>query len=147
MDFVDTLSKSVPIHNAIKLIKQLPITHHLTTFYQRSSRNELAFVGAATFLTLYNISSYIQSKRQKLNLPPTVPFALPLIGHQLYAMLMPNKFIDWCNNTYGEIYTLQLFGNPVTVVNGKCGEQALKAEASDLSLEHGILRGTNAEKR
>jgi hypothetical protein len=142
MDFVNTLSQSAPIHNAIQLIAQLPITHQLTSVYQRSSRNELAFVGAATFLTLYNLSSYIKSKTQKLNLPPTVPFALPLIGHTLYTILMPNKFIDWCNNKYGELYTLELLGKTVTVANGKCAEEAMKAEATDLSLEHGILRGT-----
>ncbi|KAI9469974.1 MAG: cytochrome P450 [Benjaminiella poitrasii] len=117
-----------------------PLTHHLNELFRRSTKKELVFLGATTALTIYNLSAYITAKRQKLNLPPTVAFSLPFIGHNLYMMLMPNKFIDWCNNTYGEIYNLVIFGQTVTVASGKCAEEALKAKSEDLSLEHGVLR-------
>lgn len=141
MDYLNTLTKSAPIHNAIQLIQQSPITHRWTDFYRRSTRNELAFLGAAAFLTVYNLASYIKAKRQRLNLPPTVPFSLPFVGHSLYVMTMPNKFIDWCNRNYGELYNLDLLGKEITVASGKCAEEALKADQLDLSLEEGVVKG------
>lgn len=141
MDYLNTLTTNAPIQNAVQLIKQFPVTHRLTDMYKRSSKNELMFVGAATFLTLYNLSAYIKAKRQKLNLPPMASYSLPLFGHGLYLMLMPNKFIDWCIKTYGEVYTVNMFGKTITVANGKSGEEALKADTEDLSLDQGIVRG------
>lgn len=141
MDYLNKLQTNAPIQNAIQLIKQLPVTHRLTDMYKRSTKNELMFVGAATFITLYNLSAYIKAQRQKLNLPPAVPFSLPLFGHTLYLMIMPNKFLDWCNEKYGEVYNLDVNGKTVTVTNGKSSEEAMKANQEDLSLEHGIVRG------
>ncbi|KAF1797439.1 cytochrome P450 [Mucor lusitanicus] len=97
------------------------------------------FVGAAAFLTLYNLKTYINAKRQKLNLPPYVPYGLPLIGHTLYLMASPFKFVDWCNKNYGEIYDINLLGKTVTVTSKKCAEETFKAETSDLSLNEGIV--------
>ncbi|KAI8982138.1 cytochrome P450 [Mycotypha africana] len=139
MDFIITKA-SPPIQQALQIIQQSPIVEQLERLYRRSSRNELIFIGTATFLTLYNLSSYIKTKCQKLNAPPTVPFSLPLIGHTLYTTFMPYKFLDWCDKRYGEIYNLHLLGQTVTVANGKCGEETLKAERDDLSLEHGVVR-------
>ncbi|KAI8061955.1 cytochrome P450 [Thamnidium elegans] len=140
MDYLNKLQSNTPIQNAIQLIKQLPVSHRLTDMYKRSTKNELMLVGAATFITLYNLSAYIKAQRQKLHLPPTVPFSLPLFGHTLYLMAMPNKFLDWCNQKYGEIYNLDVNGKTVTVTNGKSAEEAMKADQDDLSLEHGIVR-------
>ena len=139
MDYLQAITQSAPIHNAIKLIQGLPLTHKLEDFYKRASRNELIFVGAATFLTLYNLKSYINAKRQKLNLPPYVPYGLPLLGHTLYLMMSPFKFIDWCNKNYGEIYDICLFGHRITVTSKKCAEETFKAESADLSLTEGIV--------
>lgn len=141
MDYLNTLSKSAPIHQAVELIQQSQLAHRWMDFYKRSTRNELTFLGAAAFLTLYNLSSYIKAKRQKLHLPPTVPFSLPLLGHSLYLMAMPNKFIDWCNKHYGELYIINMLGKEVTVASGKCAEEALKADQADLSLEEGVVKG------
>ncbi|KAG2200076.1 hypothetical protein INT47_007721 [Mucor saturninus] len=141
MDYINTIAtKNAPIHNAIQIIKQLPITEKLIHMYKRSSKNELLFIGTATFITLYNLSAYLKVKRQKLNSPPTVPYSLPLFGHNLYMMFMPSKFLDWCNERYGEIYNLNLQGKTMTITNGKLGEEAMKANAEDLSLDHGIVR-------
>jgi hypothetical protein len=142
MDYLKMLANNnTPINNAVNLIKQLPITRELASMYSRSSRSELYFLGAATFITLYNISAYIKAKREKLNLPPSVPFSLPIVGHTLYLTFMPNKFMDWCNEKYGEVYNLDVLGKTVTVTNGLSAQEALKAEHSDLSLEHGVIRG------
>lgn len=142
MDYLNTVvTNNAPIQNAVRLIQQLPVTQHLMNMYSRSSKNERYFIGAATFITLYNLSAYIKEKRQRLHLPPTVPFALPFLGHNLYLMVIPGKFIDWCNARYGEVYRLKLIGKYVTVASGKSAEEAMKAEQSDLSLEHGIVRG------
>lgn len=144
MDYLNTLAtNNAPIHNAVKLIKQLPVTHKLTDMYRRSSKNELMFIGAATFLTLYNLSAYIKAKRQRLNLPPTIPFALPIVGHSLYLMYTPSRFLDWCNEKYGEVYNLNVLGKIITVASGKSAEEALVADQSDLSLDHGVVRGKN----
>lgn len=141
MDYLNNVvANNAPIQNAVRLVQQLPITQHLLNIYSRSSKNERYFIGAATFITLYNLSAYIKEKRQKLHLPPTVPFALPFLGHNLYLMVIPGKFIDWCNAKYGEVYRLKLLGKYVTVASGKSAEEAMKAEQSDLSLEHGIVR-------
>lgn len=141
MDYLQTISQSAPIHNAIRLIQNLPATHRLEEFYKRASRNELIFVGSAVFLTLYNLKAYINAKRQKLNLPPTVAYGLPLVGHTLYLMLSPFKFIDWCNKNYGELYDLNLLGKTITVANKKCAEETFKAESSDLSFTEGLVLG------
>ncbi|KAI8885443.1 cytochrome P450 [Backusella circina FSU 941] len=127
------------IQHAVSLVRQLPISQHLELFYKRSSRNELIFLGGATLLTLYNFAAYIKASRQKLNLPPTVGYNLPIVGHSLYMLANPHKFIDWCNDKYGEVYDLNLFGKTVTVASGRSAEEVLKADADKLSLEHGIL--------
>jgi hypothetical protein len=144
MNYLDTLTTNPNGHiqKAVQLIQQLPVTHWLSNTYSQSTRNELTLIGTATFLTLYNFISYIKSKREKLNLPPTVPFGLPLLGHTLYLAFFPKKFIDWCNSKYGEVYNIHHLGKLVTIASGRCAEEAMKAESSELSLEHGILRGT-----
>lgn len=139
MDYINSFSKSLPIHHAVQLIQ--PFSYKLTDMYKRSSRNELMFVGAATFFTLYNISYHFKTKQHKLNLPPSVPFALPFFGHGLYLMCMPSKFLDWCHGKYGEVYTVNMFGKTITIAGGKSAEEALSAETSEMSLDHGILRG------
>lgn len=142
MDYINTLiTQNAPIHNAVQLIKQFPVTHKLTDMYKRSSKNELMFIGAATFIALYNLSAYLNTKRQKLNLPPTVPYGLPLVGHSLYLMFMPSKFLDWCNKNYGEVYNLNVLGKIMTVASGKSAEEAMKSDTADLSLDHGVVRG------
>lgn len=148
MDYLDTLVRqNAPIQNAVKLIKQFPVTHKLTDMYNRSSKNELWLIGTATFITLYNLSSYLKEKRQKLNLPPTVPFGLPLFGHTLYLMFMPRKFLNWCNKNYGEVYNLTLQGSVVTVTSGKSAEEAFKTKNTILSLDQGIVRGKFKSKQ
>jgi hypothetical protein len=141
MDYLNTISQSAPIHNAIRLIQKSPISHRLEGLYKRASRNELIFVGAATFLALYNLKAYVNAKRQKLNIPPAVPYSLPLLGHTLYLMISPFKFIDWCNKNYGEIYDINMLGKIITVTSKKCAEETFKADASDLSLGEGIVNG------
>ncbi|KAI9473413.1 MAG: cytochrome P450 [Benjaminiella poitrasii] len=141
--YMNTLSKSLPIQSAIQAIQQrIPATvaHKLEDFYKRTSRNELIFVGAATFLTVYNLAKYIKAKRQKLNLPPAVPFGLPFLGHVLYLTFMPNKFVDWCNKNYGEIYSLNILGRHTIVTNGKCAEEFMKADINVLSMDQGSVR-------
>lgn len=142
MDYIKTLSHSTPINDAIQLIQQLPITHTLTHYYSRSLRNERIFVGAATFLTIYNLVSYIKEKTKRLHEPPMVPFGLPFVGHTLYLFLFPKQFIDWCNHRYGELYNIIFFGKTVTVSSGLIAQEVLKADMKDLSLDEATGTGT-----
>lgn len=142
MEYLNTLAtQNTHIHNAVNLVRQFPVTQKLTDMYKRSSRNELIFIGAATYLTLYNFSAYIKARRQKLNNPPAVPYGLPIFGHSLYLIFFPGKFMDWCNKKYGDMYNLTLRGQTVTVVGGKSGEESMKSDAKDLSLSDAIVRG------
>lgn len=131
------------LHKAVDIVKKHvsiwePV---LMDFYRRSNRTELFILGGATFLTFYNLASYIRAKREKLRLPPRVGYSLPIVGHFLYLVYDSNRFIDWCTRTYGEVYDLDLFGSRITVTSGRTAEQVLKADASELSLEEGILKG------
>jgi hypothetical protein len=137
---------SAPIHNAVQIVQKLPLVQYLEHLNRRSSRNERIFAGIASCVTVYNLVEYIKEKRQKLNKPPTVPFGLPLVGHLPYLLFMPNKFIDWCNAKYGEAYTISNFGSPTTIVNGSLAREALKADASYLSLDEGTLKGKTQKK-
>lgn len=140
MDFLKT---STPIQNAIQLVQNSPAFHSILDLYSRLSRNEVVFLGAASLFTIYNLLSYIKARYQKkYNLPPMVPLGLPVFGHSLYLMTFPNKFIDYCNGKYGELYNLNLLGKTVTIASGKCAEEVLKADHDDLSLEQGILKGS-----
>ncbi|GAA5801963.1 hypothetical protein HPULCUR_007423 [Helicostylum pulchrum] len=144
MNYFDTLpiDKYVPIHKAVQLIRQLTMPHQLTEMYQGSSRKQLCLWGITMFFALRSTINYIKQKRQKLNRPPMVPFGLPLIGHSLYLALMPHKYLDWCNKTYGELYDLNIRGNRITIANGKMGEEVLKADSKDLSLDAGLFTET-----
>ncbi|KAG2235319.1 hypothetical protein INT48_007950 [Thamnidium elegans] len=128
------------IHKAVQLIRQLTVSHQLTDIYQSSSQKQLCLWGITMFFALHSTISYIKQKRQKLNLPPIVPFGLPLIGHSLYLALMPHRYLDWCNKNYGELYDLNIRGKRVTIANGKMGEEVLKADTSELSLDDGLLK-------
>ncbi|RCI04694.1 hypothetical protein CU098_006242 [Rhizopus stolonifer] len=132
--------KSTPIQAAIDLVQRAPAIQKLVDVYSHSSRNEVAVMSAISFFTLYRLIGFLKSATEKRNLPPKVPFSLPIVGHTLFVMLWPNQFLDWCNDKYGEIYRLDYLGKTVTVTNGKCAEQSLKADSSELSIEHGILR-------
>ncbi|KAI7895834.1 cytochrome P450 [Mucor mucedo] len=141
MDYLNTLTThNTHIHNAVDLVRKFPVTQKLTDMYKRSSKNELLFIGAATYIALYNFSAYIKEKRQKLNNPPAVPYGLPIFGHSLYLIFFPGKFMDWCNEKYGEMYNLNLRGKTVTVVGGKSGEESMKSDATELSLSDAIVR-------
>lgn len=132
---------SAPINNAIQLLQRSPVVHYLGDLNKRSTKSERIFIGVASFITFYNLVSYIKEKRQKLHAPPTVPFGIPFIGHMPYLMFMPNKFIDWCNKKYGEVYNIKNFGSIVTVVSGSSAREVLKADSSDLSMEEGTVKG------
>jgi hypothetical protein len=139
---METFKYSAPIQNAIQIVQKSSLVHSFQKVINQSSRNELLFLGTASFITFYNLFSYIKTRKQKqYNLPPMVPFALPVFGHSLYLAAFSNKFIDYCNNKYGELYNLNLLGKTTTIASGKCAEEALKAEHDELSLEHGILEG------
>ncbi|KAI8068359.1 cytochrome P450 [Gongronella butleri] len=91
-------------------------------------------------LVVYQAVYYFRLKYQKLNLPPRVPYSLPLVGHSLYLAWDANRFIDWCTKKYGEVFDIDLFGGPVTIASGRAGEEVLKADPEYLSLEEGILK-------
>ncbi|KAI7889564.1 cytochrome P450 [Mucor mucedo] len=138
MEYLNTASKSISIHNAVQLTGL--IQHRLTDIYKRSTKNELMFIGAATFFALYHLPNCFKSRKKKLNLPPKVPFALPFFGHSLYLIVWPCKFLDWCHQKYGDIYTLNMLGKTITIAGGKSAEESMAAESSDMSLDHGVLR-------
>ena len=141
MDSLLPTTARASIQKAIDIIQKTSAYPVLHEFYQRSSRNELLVLGGATFLTLYNLISYINSKRQKLHLPPRVAYGLPLVGHLPYLLYDSSRFLDWCADKYGEVFDLNLPGGVVTVTNGRSAEEALKASSDDLSLEKGVLEG------
>ncbi|KAI8879133.1 cytochrome P450 [Backusella circina FSU 941] len=114
-------------------------TKHLNTFNTQLSRNEKTVIVGLAALTLYNLTTYINSRRQKLNKPPVVAYKLPIIGHSLYMMWNHNKFIDWCTKKYGELYTVNIMGKTITIARGKAAEEALKSSCEDLSLHHGVI--------
>lgn len=118
------------------------IQPQIVNFYNRSSRNELLVLSGATFITIYNLIGYIRERREKLNLPPRVGYALPFFGHSLYLMFNAGKFLDWCQAKYGDLYDLTIFGSLITVASGRMGEEVLKADSEKLSIEEGILKGT-----
>ncbi|KAI8877267.1 cytochrome P450 [Backusella circina FSU 941] len=105
----------------------------------RLSKNEKTLLAGLAFLTLYNASSFVKSRFKRLNEPPTIPFSLPIVGHTLYMILGHNKFIDWCSKNYGDMYSLNLFGEKVTVTGGKAGEETLKAPREDISIHQGVI--------
>ncbi|KAI8378869.1 cytochrome P450 [Choanephora cucurbitarum] len=140
MNYLNTITKLPPIQSALQVIGRLPAIQQLIKICSNSSRKELAVLGTASFLTLYNLIRYIRERREKLNLPPKVPFSLPLIGHTLYLSLASNRFLDLCADRYGEIFRIDYLGQTMTVVNGRCAEEAMKADSADLSLEFGVLR-------
>lgn len=146
MDSLIPTTARVSIQKAIDIIQNTSAYPLLHNFYKRSSRNELLFVGGATFLTLYNLISYLKSKRQKLNLPPRVAYGLPLLGHLPYLLYDGSRFLDWCVDKYGDVFDLSLPGGVITVTSGRSAEEALKASAEDLSLEHGVLQGKYQSK-
>ncbi|KAI9315675.1 cytochrome P450, partial [Dichotomocladium elegans] len=128
------------IEKAVRLVQNTSIYPVLNAFYQRSTRNELIFVGAAAFLTLYNLSGYIKEKRRKLYSPPLAGYGWPLLGHIPYMLYDSSRFLDWCATKYGDVFDLKMGRSLVTVTTGASGEEVLKATHEDLSLEHGILR-------
>lgn len=141
MDYLPAATQA-PIQRAVELLQ--PKLDTLLRLYRRSSRTELALIGGATLLTLYNLRNYIRAKRQKLNLPPRVGYSLPIFGHLLYILRDPNGFLDWCADNYGEVFDLDLMTATVTVTAGRSAEEMLKAPSDQLSLEEGVLKGINA---
>jgi hypothetical protein len=114
-------------------------TKHFNTLNNRLSRNEKTVIAGLAALTLYNLTTYIKARRQTLNEPPVVAYKLPLIGHSLYMMWDHYRFIDWCAQKYGELYTVSIMGKTITIAGGKAAEEALKSSREDLSLHHGVI--------
>lgn len=134
MDFSTLISKSVELLN-----QHAP---QVVQLYSRATPTDLAVVGAASALTLYNISSMInKAKYSHLNMPRKVAYSLPLLGHTLYMAVNANKFLDWCVANYGDTFDLDILGKTVTVAGGKVAEQVMKEDGHILSLEHGVLTG------
>lgn len=144
MEYLDIISKNISNQDTAQLTRLIP--YWLNDMYKRSTRNKLMLIGAATFLTLCHLPSYFKSRHQKLNLPPHVPFSLPFVGHSLYLIIMPFKFLDWCHGKYGEVYTINMFGKTVTIADGKSAEESMSSKTSEMSLDHGVLRGTYEKK-
>ncbi|CAO3661977.1 unnamed protein product [Umbelopsis ramanniana] len=135
MDFSTLISKSVDLLN-----QHAP---QVVQLYSRATPTDLAVVGAATALTVYNISSMInKAKYSHLNMPRKVAYSLPLLGHTLYMAVNANKFLDWCVANYGDTFDLDILGKTVTVAGGKIAEQVMKEDGHVLSLEHGVLTET-----
>ncbi|GAB5588579.1 hypothetical protein Unana1_03479 [Umbelopsis nana] len=112
-------------------------------YYSKASCMDLVVVGAAAAIALYNLRSMVSNANPRhLNLPPKVPYSLPLFGHTLYVVFNANKFLDWCVAKYGDTFDLDLLGKTVTVAGGSIAEQVMKADAHKLSLEKGILTET-----
>ena len=135
------VSATTSIGKAVNLFQNTEFYSKALDFYRRSSRNELLVIGGATFITFYNLVSYIKERRQKLNLPPRVGYAFPLLGHLPYILYDSNRFLDWCSEKYGDLYDLNMAGSVITVATGRLAEEAMKATSDELSLEEGILKG------
>jgi cytochrome P450 len=112
-------------------------TKQLNLLNNRLSKNEKTLLGGLALVTLYNLISFIKEKRQKLNLPPYVPYGLPIFGHTFYMIFAHNRFIDWCNQKFGETYRLSMFGETIYVASGKAGEESMKASREDFSINDG----------
>ncbi|KAI8343826.1 cytochrome P450 [Blakeslea trispora] len=140
MNYLDTITKLPPIQSALKVLSQLPVTDRLMKMYSNATQKELVFLGAAAFVTIHSLIGLIKQQREKLNLPPKVPFSLPFVGHTPYLLLASNRFLDFCIERYGEIFQIDHLGQTITVTSGRCAEEAMKANTDDLSVEHGILR-------
>ncbi|KAI8142586.1 cytochrome P450 [Fennellomyces sp. T-0311] len=128
------------ILTAVDLFQKTDLYSKCLHFYRHSTRNELLVLGGATFLTVYNFISYIKARREKLNLPPRVGYAFPLLGHLPYLLYDSNRFLDWCSQKYGDLYDINIAGSITTVASGHSAEEALKAVHEDLSLEEGVLK-------
>jgi hypothetical protein len=127
-------------YSLIQRMQKLPLKD-ISRLY---SKNNIT-IGVAAFIAIYNTMSYIRQKRQILNAPPDVPYSLPFLGHMPYLIMMPNKFVDWCNQKYGEAYTINRFGKSVTMVSGSLAHELLQADYSALSSREGIMKGIAIE--
>ncbi|KAF7721458.1 hypothetical protein EC973_004660 [Apophysomyces ossiformis] len=107
--------------------------------FHRLSSGETWILGILIFWAVYNLIEYTGSNKQKLNLPPKAAYSLPLFGHTLYVVFNSSWFLDWCTKTYGEVFDLDLIGTTVTVAAGRCAEDVLKADPSDLSIVEGAI--------
>ncbi|KAI8886594.1 cytochrome P450 [Backusella circina FSU 941] len=52
-------------------------------------------------------------------------------------MFAHNRFIDWCNQKFGETYRISMFGETIYVASGKAGEESMKANREDFSINEG----------
>ncbi|KAI7857060.1 cytochrome P450 [Circinella umbellata] len=133
------VSATTSIGKAVNLFQNTDFYSKALELYSRSSRNELLLIGGATFFTFYNLVDYIKTRREKLNLPPRVGYAFPLLGHLPYIFYDSDRFLDWCSEKYGDIYDLNLGGSITTIATGRSAEEALKAPTDELSLKEGVL--------
>ncbi|KAG2210040.1 hypothetical protein INT47_003476 [Mucor saturninus] len=140
MNCINTFFTYTSISKTVQIVKQILTNSRLANICKNSQKSDLVLIGAAMFITFYSLSDYFRVKTSRLNLPPTVAYSLPFFGHNLYLMFMPSKFLDWCNNEYGEIYNLILQGKMMTITSGKLGEETLKADSEYLSIDQGIVR-------
>ncbi|KAF7723855.1 hypothetical protein EC973_001581 [Apophysomyces ossiformis] len=106
----------------------------------KSSRNLLSLAIPVAY-SLYIVISCSKSRQQHKKSPPKVAFSLPLFGHNLYMLFFSSRFLDWCTETYGELFDLNLMGKTVTIASGQCALEVLKADHRVLSTVEGTIIG------
>ncbi|RIB13509.1 cytochrome P450 [Gigaspora rosea] len=72
----------------------------------------IVLVGLIAILNYFHLTR----KRVKLNEPPIVDYQIPMIGHTLRFIYDCEKLIVESREKYGEIYSLYIFGELITVV-------------------------------
>ncbi|RIB17254.1 cytochrome P450 [Gigaspora rosea] len=72
----------------------------------------IVLVGLIAVLNYFHLTR----KRVKLNEPPIVDYRIPMIGHTLRFINDCEKLIVESREKYGEIYSLYIFGELITVV-------------------------------
>ncbi|KAJ2999619.1 Lanosterol 14-alpha-demethylase [Globomyces sp. JEL0801] len=92
----------------------------LTTFIQSLDSSEIysiVFIGIIS-LVLYNVA--FKSKADP-NLPPMVPYTIPLVGSAIQYGINPIKFLEGCREKYGDCFTFLMFGRKLTFCLGSEG--------------------------
>ncbi|KAL0698491.1 hypothetical protein Bca4012_054613 [Brassica carinata] len=66
----------------------------------------MIFLPLALFLVAYKLIS--TSKKQRFNLPPSPPYALPILGHHLLIKPPVHRLFHRLSETYGPIFSLRV---------------------------------------
>jgi len=92
----------------------------------------------------YILYSGLQSHSKTLqNTPPHVPHAIPFLGNAIKFGMDPVKFLQTCQETYGDTFTFTMIGRKMTFCLGEAGNHfVFNVRLRDASAEGAYLKLT-----